>query len=337
MTFPDSYIVLEKNIFVNGKYSIVPIRYQDRFDIMQWRNEQIYHLRQNSLLKEEDQENYFQNVVAKLFEQESPNQILFSYLKNGVCIGYGGLVHINWIDKNAEISFIMKTELEQKEFKKHWGTYLDLIEQVAFKELHLHKVFTYAFDMRPQLYIALEEKNYSREAILKEHCFFNNAFIDVIIHSKFRNPLSIREINVNDLEFTYLLSNDSLTRANSYNSEAIPFNNHESWFNKKLEDDNALYFIGQFNAQPAAFIRIDLSKEENLIGITLNKSYRGRGISSIFLKQSIKEFKRQYPAQIVTAYIKSNNIPSIKIFEKAGFNFIEDCKVENSISKKYTI
>lgn len=184
MTFPDSYIVLEKSIFVNGKYSIVPIRYQDRFNIMQWRNEQIYHLRQNSLLKEEDQENYFQNVVAKLFEQEFPNQILFSYLKNGICIGYGGLVHINWIDKNAEISFIMKTELEQNDFKKHWGVYLDLIEEVAFENLCLHKLFVYAFDLRPHLYNAIEEKDYYKEATLKEHCFFNDKYIDVVIHSK---------------------------------------------------------------------------------------------------------------------------------------------------------
>jgi hypothetical protein len=33
--------------------------------------------------------------------------LLFSFLKNGECIGYGGLVHINWIDQNAEISFMI--------------------------------------------------------------------------------------------------------------------------------------------------------------------------------------------------------------------------------------
>ena len=76
----------------------------------------MYHLRQDKPLTEEDQEAYFLNVVAKLFEQERPNQLLFSFLDGDKCIGYGGLVHINWIDKNAEISFIMNTSLEKSPY-----------------------------------------------------------------------------------------------------------------------------------------------------------------------------------------------------------------------------
>ena len=183
--FKNSYKSLKKQIFVNGEYSIVPIRYEDRFDIMQWRNEQMYHLRQNSLLTEEDQENYFRNVVASLFDQKKPDQILFSYLRNEKCIGYGGLVHINWNDKNAEISFIMNTQLENDEFEKHWRIYLKLIEEVAFEELNLHKLHTYAFDLRPKIYLVLENAGFEKEAVLKEHCLYNQKFIDIIIHSKF--------------------------------------------------------------------------------------------------------------------------------------------------------
>ena len=186
MNFKSSYKVLKNQSFKIGDYSIVPIRYEDRFKIMEWRNEQMYHLRQSSILTQEDQENYFNKVVANLFDQERPDQILFSYLKGGECIGYGGLVHINWIDCNAEISFIMKTELEKDEFEEHWGRYLDLIQIVAFKEIDFHKIFVYAFDLRPHLYKAIELKAFKKEAVLKEHCYFNGQFIDVIIHSKFR-------------------------------------------------------------------------------------------------------------------------------------------------------
>ncbi len=181
------YICLNKQIFERDKYSIVPIRLEDRFEIMNWRNEQIYHLRQSKPLTIEDQDNYFTNIVSSLFEQKYPNQILFSYLENNKCIGYGGLVHINWIDKNAEISFIINTELEDKYFKSHWQIYLSLIEDVAFKELGLHKLFVYAFDLRPHLYDAIESVGYKKEAILKEHCLFNDKYIDVIIHSKIYN------------------------------------------------------------------------------------------------------------------------------------------------------
>ncbi len=182
-----SYKALNEQIFENENYKIVPIRYEDRLEIMKWRNEQVYHLRQNNLLTIEVQENYFITVVDKLFHQKQPNQILFSYLEDDICIGYGGLVHINWKDKNAEISFIMNTELEQNSFQEHWMNYLVLIEKVAFKELKFHKIFTYAFDLRPPLYEVLNKASFNEEARLKEHCWFDGKYIDVIIHSKINN------------------------------------------------------------------------------------------------------------------------------------------------------
>ncbi|MEN8912615.1 MAG: GNAT family N-acetyltransferase [Polaribacter sp.] len=165
----------------------MPLRFEDRMEIMTWRNEQMYHLRQAEPLTQESQDNYFRTTVASLFEQENPNQILFSYLKDGVCIGYGGLVHINRIDRHAEISFIMKTELEPVEFDLHWSNYLELIEKVGFEQLELHKLFVYAFDLRPHLYLSLQKSNYFRDATLKEHCYFNGKFLDVIIHSKLKS------------------------------------------------------------------------------------------------------------------------------------------------------
>ncbi len=178
------YKALNKQEFSNGNFSIVPIRYEDRFAIMKWRNEQLYHLRQKQPLSADDQDNYFNKVVSKIFDADLPNQFLFSYLENGICIGYGGLVHINWTDKNAEISFIMDTELEKENFQKHWCNFLKLIEQVAFDELKFHKIFTYAFDLRPHLYNALQESDFEESAKLKEHCFFDGKYIDVVIHSK---------------------------------------------------------------------------------------------------------------------------------------------------------
>ena len=180
----DNYKVLLKQKFCLDGYSIVPIRYEDRLKIMKWRNEQLYHLRQDQELTITDQELYFSNVIQKQFDQEKPNQILFSFLEEGICVGYGGLVHINWIDKNAEVSFVIKTELEKKQFEKFWNIYLNLIEKVSIEELNLHKLYVYAFDVRSNLYLALEKSNFFLDAKLKEHCFFNNKYIDVVIYSK---------------------------------------------------------------------------------------------------------------------------------------------------------
>ena len=182
-----NYKVLNNQTFSNGEQSIVPIRMEDRHIIREWRNEQMFHLRQNKLLSEEDQDNYFEMVVKSLFSQDQPNQILFSYIENNECIGYGGLVHINWIDKNAEISFLMKTDVKGKDYESHMIKFMSLIDEVAFKELDFHKLFTYAFDVRPDIYEILEKSGFNKEATLKEHCLFNGKFIDVLIHSKFKS------------------------------------------------------------------------------------------------------------------------------------------------------
>ena len=58
-----------------------------------------------------------------------------------------------------------------------------MLKKVAFYDLGLHKIYTYAFDLRPHLYTALESNGFTREATLKEHCLFQGEYKDVVIHS----------------------------------------------------------------------------------------------------------------------------------------------------------
>lgn len=66
-----NYKCLTKQEFSSGEYKLVPIRFEDRYKIMKWRNEQIYHLRQKEPLTIDQQDAYFENVVAKLFDKEN--------------------------------------------------------------------------------------------------------------------------------------------------------------------------------------------------------------------------------------------------------------------------
>lgn len=185
-----TYKCLSQKEYSLNSFKLVPIRNEDKLLLMKWRNEQMYHLRQTKKLTEEDQENYFNNVVNKLFERDKPEQLLFSFLENEICIGYGGLVHINWLDKNAEVSFLMNTENETSFENSHWTNFLKLIDEVAFLDLDFHKIFCYAYDVRPHLYKYLLENNYILEARLKEHYLFENKYYDVVIHSKFKKQIS---------------------------------------------------------------------------------------------------------------------------------------------------
>jgi len=180
----NSYKALNKQEYTNQNFTIVPIRYEDRMAILKWRNEQIDFLRQKNLLTKKMQDDYFDNIVSKLFDQERPDQILFSYLKDEKCIGYGGLVHINWESKNAEISFLLDTKMgSPKSYNVLINIFLGLIEEVA-NSAKLHKIFTYGYDVEDFRFEPLINQKYTLEATLKEHVLIDDKFKDIKIYTK---------------------------------------------------------------------------------------------------------------------------------------------------------
>jgi RimJ/RimL family protein N-acetyltransferase len=291
------------------------------YEIMDIRNQQIYHLRQIEPLTKEQQENYFATIVAGLFEQEKPKQLLFSFFENDNFIGYGGLVHINWVDKNAEISFVMKTELEKNYFAKYWSNYLTLIEKLAFEELNFHKIFTYAFDVRPHLYTVLESCGFSEEARLKEHCLFDDQFLDVVYHAKSNRTISFRKASENDMMLYFNWTNEPSVRENSYQSELISLEKHQNWFYNKINDETCFMVVFENHIGiPIGQVRIQ-KKDENtaLIGISNDANHRGKGYASQMIQIASDEFLKHNSNFCISAYIKIENIASKKAFEKAKY------------------
>jgi len=320
----NSYRALKKQVFSIGEYSIVPIRMEDRYDIMKWRNEQIYHLRQKKILTKEEQGLYFNNVVSKLFNEDQPEQILFSYLEKNKCIGYGGLVHINWVDRNAEISFIMDTALEESLFEFHWTTYLNLIEQVAFRELDFHKIYTYAYDIRPQLYPALLKQGFMEDAVLKEHCLLNGKFIDVLIHAKINQHKHLRRVNLSDLEITFQWAVNPDIRRYSFNQNQITIEEHSNWFNSKLKSSNCYYYIMEIDNSPVGSIRFDVDQNEHaMISYLIDPVYHGKGLGKYILKFGVEQLLKDNSRIVaVYGYVMGKNIFSIRVFEKLGYKKI---------------
>lgn len=318
-----TYKCLDQHTFSAGGYAIVPIRDEDRYLIMQWRNEQIYHLRQQALLTKQNQNDYFDIVVKQLFEQEKPNQLLFSYLENDVCIGYGGLVHINWADNNAEISFVMDTKLEDEYFDFHWSQYLQLIEYVAFLNLGLHKIYTYAFNLRPHLYETLEKNNYQKEAVLKEHCYFENKYIDVLIHSKKTEHIAIRLAKENDAMQYFVWANSKMVRENAINTALIDLPTHLVWFAEKLRSPYSKLYYFSVNENPLGQVRFDKQNNLAVIDYSIDENYRGKGLGRKMLYMAMGNYLKLLDKDkkniIFSARVKENNIASKKIFQQLGF------------------
>ncbi|HRE40715.1 MAG TPA: GNAT family N-acetyltransferase [Ignavibacteria bacterium] len=145
------------------------------------------------------------------------------------------------------------------------------------------------------------------------------------------NKLIFRFATKEDCELVFSWINDPLVRQNSYNSDTIPFETHKNWFLGKIENPDSFYLIFYFNNIPAGQVRID-KNSENIIGILIDKNFRGKSLSSEMLVMAVNHFKTIYPDEIVTAHIKFDNLPSLKSFLKAGFAVKEEKEINGSKS-----
>lgn len=315
-----NYRCLNQQTFSFQRFSIVPIRFEDRYNIMNWRNEQIYHLRQSEPLTVSTQDHYFNHTVSDLFDQEKPSQILFSFLENNKCVGYGGLVHINWLDRHAEISFLINSALEDDFFELFWTTFLSLIERVAFEELELYKIFTYAFDLRPKLYKALNLAGFSHEASLKDHCFFEDAFVDVRIDSKFNRLLTLVPATIKDLDTTYAWAIDEAIRQYAISKHEIPLEEHTRWFTQKIQDEDCIYFIAMNAGTRIGSFRLDIDNEGvAMISYLLDSAYHGKGFGKQLLQEGVNKAKTQEQISKLRAQVFEQNKISCLLFEKLDF------------------
>lgn len=151
-----------------------------------------------------------------------------------------------------------------------------------------------------------------------------------------RLSLSFRKANESDMLQVYKWSNDKSVRKNSFNPESIELEAHKKWFKNKIHDKNTLFLIALINNKAAGVVRYELDQNGSTIGILISKEYRGQRLASEFLKQSAKLYFKTNQQPIV-AYIKKENIASVKAFKKARYSYFKDEIVNGCFSFVYKL
>lgn len=148
--------------------------------------------------------------------------------------------------------------------------------------------------------------------------------------------LHFRLANKADAELYFNWRNDPLVKNNSYNPTEIDYEQHVKWFLSKLESNtcNFYLFLNSEN-KPVGQVRIDTAENEDIIGISIDKDFRGKSIGREMLEQSTGDYLQSNPSSSIVAYIKQENKPSYSIFKKAGFSN-EEMVVEQGI-KSYKL
>ena len=180
--WPTEYAYLPDLTCQQGHYRIRPIHWDDRTAIRTWRNEQIAILRQASPLSEEDQDRYFEHIVRPQFSELHPPQLLWAFLEDDQLVGYGGLVHFEWSDLRAEVSFLTETARVPGLLSRDWETFLSLLIPVARQHLTLHKLTTETYSSRPDLIPVLESVGFVQEGTLRQHHRVKENWVDSLAH-----------------------------------------------------------------------------------------------------------------------------------------------------------
>lgn len=181
---PAAYACMPQPVLSDGKLSVRAVRPADIEAIRQWRNAQIDVLRQTEPISPEQQEAYFARHIWPQFDNPRPDTLLVSYLEGDRLIGYGGLVHVAWRHRRAEVSFLLDPVhiADEATVARYFGTFLGLMKRLTFADLGLNRLCTETYAIRPHYIAMLEENGFRREGVLRQHVRIGEQPVDSFLH-----------------------------------------------------------------------------------------------------------------------------------------------------------
>ena len=141
-----------------------------------------------------------------------------------------------------------------------------------------------------------------------------------ILNEFYKNNSVFREVKKEDCFKIFEIANDDEVRKSSFNSEKIDLDTHKIWFKNILKDNSVKFYVLEYYSDLIGQLRLDFDEEYPVISISLNKKYRGFGLSKILLKKGLELIDGK-----IVAYIKKDNFRSISFFKSMGFN--KECDV----------
>ncbi|WP_340120095.1 GNAT family N-acetyltransferase [Pelagibius sp. 7325] len=168
----------------DGRYAVRAVEPQHIEAIRCWRNAQIDVLRQSAPIASPQQAAYYAREIWPDKDAAEPRNILLIYLEDGRPIGYGGLVHIAWEHRRAEVSFLLDPAVARgdAELADLFARFLTLMKTLAFEDLGLARLHTETYALRLVHIATLEACGFRREGRLRGHVWINGQPVDSLLH-----------------------------------------------------------------------------------------------------------------------------------------------------------
>lgn len=137
------------------------------------------------------------------------------------------------------------------------------------------------------------------------------------------NRLMLRKAVKEDALLYYEWLNEPAVRANSFQQNAVSWEDHQRWFAARVDDPDFFFylFFGQ-QGQPVGQVRITRENTEAVISISIAAEFRGQSLSLEMIRRACEHFHTSNQEVPVIAYIKTTNKGSYRAFVHGGFREI---------------
>jgi len=144
----------------------------------------------------------------------------------------------------------------------------------------------------------------------------------------------LRFAEYEDIEDLFEWRNDQDTKKASFNSNEIDIKEHKKWFKESfINPKRNIFIICDKQCNKLGQIRFDKKGDSAEVDITINPKYRSQGIGTLTLNKYSKYYLNNFTVKRLIARVKTNNIPSLNTFEKAGFKIHK--KIDKYIELRY--
>jgi UDP-2,4-diacetamido-2,4,6-trideoxy-beta-L-altropyranose hydrolase len=204
--------------------------------------------------------------------------------------------------------------------ENQWGILEDMVEADACTGLGWHE------DKSPEAIataiqtLLIDKTKRERFAWVGHRVFVDGFGVERVV-SYLKYPfLRFRLAHIDDCRMVWEWANEPVTRAMSFSSEPIAWETHVQWFEHRLKDVSCWFLIAEDQAgTPIGQVRYEREKPyEVTISVSIAPEFRRRGYGEAMIVLSIDELSLRL-TDVIHAYIKPDNLASIRAFEKAGF------------------
>ena len=144
--------------------------------------------------------------------------------------------------------------------------------------------------------------------------------VERVLEQMSPSELHLRKAEWSDCKMIFKWANDPQVRADSFHSEAIPWDIHTNWFRTKLQESESRMFIVSKGAwENIGLVRCDKEGDSAVLSVNVDKKYRNLGFGSRMIRYACELVLAEKLVNTIDALIKNDNKISARAFAKAGF------------------